>query len=264
MEDHDRPPITFSQARAAAVALQNTYATKTKRRESPPIFLIFNFKKAPSKSSGPHRIRLPSPVRHFPFQTATMFVSGEAAPWQETFKKTGLEINAISLSMLRKHYSTRKARDTLLHSSTFFYCEENAATSLPSLLGSQFFSRNRQPIRVRLDVNDSDQIMNELKEATECAEFYIKHDVNTMLRVGNFGISFDALGENILQGFQQAWDLIPKAKARVVSITLMTSGQTIPPFWEKNPKKLTLTPENVIVQEEEETKHTDKKRKKQK
>ncbi|OHS99249.1 hypothetical protein TRFO_08497 [Tritrichomonas foetus] len=243
-------PLTFAAAKHGAILLQQKYTKSTKRRECPPIFLIFNLKKGPSHESGPHRIFLPHPVRAFPFDSATVFVTGEAAAWSAAFEKTGLKLNAISISMLKKKYTTRKSRDEILRSVPFFFAEAAAAPSLPANLGTQFFSRNKQPTIVHLDINDPDQIAKELKEATESCELYVKHKTRLMMRVGSFNLSFDHLGENLSNAATQAMNYIPKPKARVESISLMTSGLEIGPIWEKNPKVYELKPEELLPQKE--------------
>ena len=239
-------PLTFSAAKHGAIILQQKYTKSTKRRECPPIFLVFNLKKGPSKESGPHRIFLPHPVRSFPFDSATVFVTGEASLWQETFDKTGLKLNAISISMLKKKYTTRKSRDEILRSYPFFFCEAAAAPALPANLGTQFFSRNKQPVIVKLDQSDPEQITKEIKDATESSELYVKHKKKIMMRVGSFNLTFDHLAENISNAATQAMAYIPKPKARVESISLMTSGLEIPPIWEKNPKVVELKREDII------------------
>ena len=240
--------LTWEQARLGAITLQKRFTQSTHRRECPPIFVIFHFVKAPSKSSGPHRIPLPHPVRPFPFLNGTLFVGGEASKWEPLIQKTGLSLKVISLSMLRKHYNTRKERDSLLHDpdSGQLFCEESIASQLPNRLGSQFFSRNRQPIRIKIqDTFTPDELKEEFRQACECSELYIRKDTTCLMRIGAFNLSFDYLGENIASAVQQAYELIPKAKARIESITLMTSGLEIQPIWEKNPKKITLTAEDI-------------------
>lgn len=247
-------PLTFEAAKHGAIVLQKKYTTCTKRRECPPIFLVFSLKKAPSKSSGPHRLLLPNPVRHFPFEysaehPAVVFVTGESAKWQAVFDslESPLKLKAISMSMLKKKLTTRKSRDELLRTTPLFFCEHLAAPSLPSNLGTQFFSRTKQPIIVNLNIDDSSQIYNEIKNATEATEFYIKTDTRLLMRIGDFTLTFDQLGENIANAAEQAMSLIPKSGKHVETMGLITSGIEIGPIWDKNPKKITLTAEDLVV-----------------
>ena len=249
-EEESYQPVAFEAARTAAIDLEDKFRKSTKRRECPPVFLIFNFKRAPSRSSGPFRIRFQHPVRQFPFQSGVVFVKGETAPWAPLFEKTGIDLKPISLSMLKKKFTSQKAQDQLFKSADFFFCEASAAGALPGLLKSQFFSRNRQPMIVHLE-QDPDQIAREIREATECAELYVKSDTRCFLRCGAFNVSFDQLAENITNGIEQAMKLIPKAKARVESIALMTSGIEMPPFWNKHEKIVKVTPDMVKVDREE-------------
>ena len=249
-EEESYQPVAFEAARTAAIDLEDKFRKSTKRRECPPVFLIFNFKRAPSRSSGPFRIRFQHPVRQFPFQSGVVFVKGETAPWVPLFEKTGIDLKPISLSMLKKKFTSQKAQDQLFKSADFFFCEASAVGALPGLLKSQFFSRNRQPMIVHLE-QDADQIAREIREATECAELYVKSDTRCFLRCGAFNVSFDQLAENITNGIEQAMKLIPKAKARVESIALMTSGIEMPPFWNKHEKIVKVTPDMVKVDREE-------------
>lgn len=247
-------PLNFGAAKHGAIVLQQKYTKSTKRRECPPVFLVFNLKKAPKKQSGPHRLSLPHPVRPFPIECSPdhppiVFVTGEAATWQSAFDKQTkfgyIKLRAISISMLKKKYTTRKSRDEMLSKTPIFFCEHAASSVLPSHLGTQFFSRNKQPIIVTLDINDSDQIYNEIKQATECSELYIKRDTRLMMRVGAFNFTFDHLGENIANAADQAINIIPKAKKYIESMGLMSSGIDIK-IWERNPKKIQLTAEDIL------------------
>lgn len=251
MAEESYQPVSIEAARTAAIDLEDKFRKSTKRRECPPIFLIFNFKRAPSRSSGPFRIRFSHPVRQFPFQAGIVFVKGETAPWTPLFEQTGINLKPVSLSMLKKKFTSQKAQDQLFKSADFFFCESAAAGALPGLLKSQFFSRNRQPMIVNLE-QDPEQIAKEIRDATECAELYVKSDTRCFLRCGAFNVSFDQLAENIVHGIEEAMKLIPKAKARVESIALMTSGIEMQPFWRKHGKIVKVTPEMVKVEKNEE------------
>lgn len=252
-------PLTFGAAKHGAIVLQQKYTKSTKRRECPPVFLVIYLKKEPKKESGPHRLALIHPVRPFPLDYSPehppiVFVTGQAATWQTAFdtpSKFGqINLKAISVSMLKKKYTTRKSRDEMLSTTPIFFCEHAAVPMLPSLLGTQFFSRNKQPIVVNFDINDSDQIYKEIKEATECSEFYIKRNTKLMMRVGAFNFTFDHLGENIANAADQAIKIIPKAKKYIESMALMSSGIEIK-IWERNPKKIQLTPEDILSKNDE-------------
>lgn len=238
--------IPFETVKNGVICLQKKYTQCTKRRECPPVFLIFHFVKAPSKSSGPHRIHFPHPIRNFPFQKGIVFVTGESSKWNEIFEKVQLNVEAISISMLKKKYTNRKSRDQLLKSGDIFFCEKSAASVLPNHLGSQFFSRNRQPIVVSLKQDDPIQISQEIQNATESGELYIRHSLSCSIRVGGFNLTFDNLAENILSAIEQGYALIPKSKLRIESLSLMTSGLELPPFWEKNKKQIILKREDII------------------
>jgi hypothetical protein len=240
----DYQPVSFGSARSAAIALQSKFTKSTKRRECPPVFLIFNFKKAPTTSSGPHRLRLPHPIRQFPFQSGLVFVKGEVAPWSGLFSQTPLPLSAISLSQLKKKYTTQKAQDQLFKSADYFFCDRPAAAALPGFLKSEFFSRKRQPVVVDLTPS-ANQIEAEIRAAVESSELYVKSDIRCFLRVGAFNLTFNTLAENILSGVEQAMGIIPKAKARVQSIAMMASGIEMPPFWQKHPKKVELSIEEI-------------------
>ena len=224
-------------ARSGAIALQQKYTKSTKRRECPSVYLVFDFVKAPSTSKGPIRIKLPYPVRRFPFQSAVVFVGGEGAKWQEVFDKTDLKLKAISMSNLAKHYSKQKEQDALFTSADYFFVEEKVADALPKKLGNKFFSRNRQPTQVTLDINDPRQISKEIQEAVEQTQFFIRHQDNCWIRIGGFNLSFDHISENITAACEIAYHEIPKAKARVKAIHLHSSGIDMPPIWEKPEKK---------------------------
>ncbi|KAK8870471.1 Ribosomal L1 domain-containing protein 1 [Tritrichomonas musculus] len=253
-------PLTFGAAKHGAIVLQQKYTKCTKRRECPPVFLVIYLKKAPKSQSGPHRISLMHPVRPFPIECSPdhppiVFVTGEAATWQAAFDKPSklgsIKLKAISISMLKKKFTTRKSRDEMLSTTPIFFCEHAAASVLPSRLGSQFFSRNKQPIIVTLDINDSDQIFNEIKKATECSELYVKQDKKLMMRVGAFNFTFDHLGENITDAADQAIKIIPKGKKYVESMCLMSSGIETKPIWERNPKIIQLTAEDLVTKSNE-------------
>ncbi|KAH0788056.1 ribosomal L1 domain-containing protein 1-like [Histomonas meleagridis] len=246
MEKEKNDFVTLSAAKSGVIQLQKKYTKSTKRRECPPVFVIFHFIKAPSKSSGPHRIQLPHPVRPFPFQSAVVFVTGEASKWEKSFEPLGLNITAISLSMLKKKYTNRKSRDQLLHSCEVFFCEKSASSVLPNNLGTQFFSRNRQPIVVTLNPDDPTQMKEEFQAATESGELYIRHHESCSVRVGGFNLTFDNLAENIIDCCTQALNIIPKAKLRIDSVSLMTSGIELPPIWTKNAKRTVLKREDII------------------
>jgi len=248
--------VSNNEARNGVISLQKKYTQSTKRRECPAVYLIFSFVKPPSQQSGPHLIRLPHPVRQFPFLKATVFVGGESTAWQKVFDQSGLQLTAVSMSNLQKHYSTRKERDTLLKSATYFFFDKPIGSQLPKRLGNQFFSRNRQPLQVELDINNPDQIAKEIQTSVECTHLYVKSSDSCIMNIGAFNMSFDHLAENICSAISQAMPLIPKAKARVSSICLMSSGITMPPLWEKNQVKTTLKAEDIkpkisIVEESE-------------
>lgn len=238
--------LPLESVKNGVICLQKKYTQCTKRRECPPVFLIFHFVKSPSKTSGPHRIHFPHPIRNFPFQKGIIFVTGESSKWNEIFQKIQLNLEAVSISMLKKKFTNRKSRDQLLKSGDIFFCEKSASGVLPNHLGSQFFSRNRQPIIVSLNQEDSNQILQEIQEATENGELYIRHNLSCSIRVGGFNLTFDNLAENIISAFEQAYKLIPKAKLRIESLSLMTSGLELPPFWEKNKKQIILKREDII------------------
>jgi hypothetical protein len=65
------------------------------------------------------------------------------------------------------------------------------------------------------------------------------------LRIGAFNLTFDAIAENILSAVEQATGIIPKAKAMVQSIAIMASGVEMQPFWQKHPKRVELTVEEI-------------------
>lgn len=252
-------PLTFGEAKHGAIVLQQKYTKSTKRRECPPVFLVIYLKKAPKKQSGPHRISLIHPIRPFPIECSQdhppiVFVTGEAATWQTAFDKSTtfgfIKLKAISISMLKKKYTTRKSRDEMLSKTPIFFCEHAAAPVLPSHLGTQFFSRNKQPIIVTLDINDSDQIYKEIKEATECSELYVKKDTRLMMRIGAFNFTFDHLGENITNAADQAMKVIPKAIKYIDSMGLMSSGIEIK-IWDRNPKQITLTAEDILAKNDD-------------
>jgi hypothetical protein len=240
--------VSFEAARSAAIAIQSKYAQSTKRRECPPLFLIFNFRKAPVEASGPFRIPLPHAIRGFPMKSGLIFVKGEAGPWNELFSKTALNLTAVSMSMLKKKYTHQKAQDELFKSAEYFFCEQSARPLLPHLLKAEFFSRNRQPITVSLP-SDPEQIINELRSALESSELYIKRESRVLMRCGAFDLSFDHLAENIVAAVTEGMKYIPKAKARVSSLALMTSGIELPPFWEKHPAQKTLTKDQIKASE---------------
>jgi hypothetical protein len=171
----DYQPVSIAAARAAAIALRSKFTKSAKRRECPPVFIIFNFKKAPSHSSGPHRISFPHPVRDFPIQSGIVFVKGEFAPWSTLFSETGISLRAVSISQLRKKYTKQKSQDKLFKSAEYFFCEKAASPALPSLLRSQYFSMNRQPIIIEL-TEDPEQIASEIREAVQSADLYVKND----------------------------------------------------------------------------------------
>ena len=235
-EEAKLSPLSFNAARSGAIALQQKYTKSTKRRECPSVYLVFEFIKAPSTSKGPIRIKLPYPVRRFPFQSAVVFVGGEGAKWQEAFDQTDLQLKAISMSNLAKHYSTHKEQDELFTSCDYFFVEKNVAEQLPKKLGSKFFSRNRQPTEVTLDISNPEQIAKEIQDAIEQTQFYIRHTDNCWIRIGAFNLSFDHIAENITTAAELAYHEIPKAKARVKAIHLSASGIDMPPIWQKTPK----------------------------
>ena len=154
-----------------------------------------------------------------------------------------------AIKVFKNKYEFRKLISSIY--PDFFFCESAAAGALPGLLKSQFFSRNRQPMIVHLE-QDPEQIAKEIRDATECAELYVKSDTRCFLRCGAFNVSFDQLAENIVHGIEEAMKLIPKAKARVESIALMTSGIEMQPFWRKHGKIVKVTPEMVKVEKNEE------------
>jgi hypothetical protein len=240
----DYQPVSIDAARSAAIALRSKFTKSTKRRECPPVFIIFHFKKAPSQRSGPHRIFFPHAIREFPIQSGIVFVKGEMAPWTDLFSKTGISLTAVSVSQLKKKYGNQKAQDQLFKSAEYFFCEKAASAQIPSLLKTQFFSMNRQPIVVELKA-DPDQIASEIRSAIESGEFYVRLDVKCFLRVGALNLGFDKLAENVITGIEQALKIIPKAKARVESISMMTSGIEMAPFWVKHPKKVDLTADEI-------------------
>jgi hypothetical protein len=240
----DYQPVSLAAARAAAIALRSKFTKSTKRRECPPVFVVFHFKKAPSKSSGPHRLSFPHPVREFPIQSGVVFVKGEVTPWTAVLSQTGLPLTAVSISQLKKKYTNQKAQDQLFKSAEYFFCEKAAAPVLPGLLTTQFFSMKRQPVVVEL-TEDAEQIAMEIQAAVECAELYVKSDVKCFLRVGAFNLTFDNLAENVVAGIEQALKIIPKAKARVESISMICSGIEMPPFWEKHPQRVELKAEDI-------------------
>ena len=240
--------VTLAAAKSGVIQLQKKYTKSTKRRECPPIFLIFHFIKAPSKASGPHRIHFPHPVRTFPFQSAVVFVTGESSKWEKSFEPLGLNITAVSISMLKKKFTNRKSRDQLLKSCDIFFCEKSASAVLPNNLGTQFFSRNRQPIIVSLNPEDPIQMKQEFQEATESGELYIRHHTSCSVRIGGFNLTFDNLAENIIQCCEQSVEIIPKAKRRIDSVSLMTSGIELPPIWMKNAKRTILRKEDIVAE----------------
>jgi hypothetical protein len=245
-------PVPFEAARAAAISLRSKFTKSAKRRECPPVFVIFNFKKAPNHASGPHRLSFPHPVREFPIQSGIVFVKGGSTPWSALFSETGISLRAISISQLRKKYTKQKAQDKLFKSAEYFFCEKGATATLPGLLRSQFFSMNRQPIIVELAEN-AEQIASEIREAVQSADLYVRNDVKCFVRVGAFNLTFDNLAENVIAGIEQALKLIPKARARVESISMMASGIEMPPFWRKHPQRMELTAAEVLGIAAEET-----------
>jgi hypothetical protein len=246
----DYQPVSFAEARSAAIALRSKFTNSTKGRECPPVFLIFNFKKAPSKSSGPHRLVLPHPVRKFPFHSGIVFVKGEVAPWNDLLSLTSLPLSAVSLSQLKKKYTSQKSQYQLFKSADYFFCDRPAAAALPGLLISPFFSRKRQPVVVDL-APATDRVEAEVRSAVESSELYVKSDIRCFLRVGAFNLTFDAIAENILSAVEQAMRIIPKAKARVQSISMIVSRIEMPPFWQKHPKRVALTVEEIRGQPHE-------------
>ena len=94
--------LPLESVKNGVICLQKKYTQCTKRRECPPVFLIFHFVKSPSKTSGPHRIHFPHPIRNFPFQKGIIFVTGESSKWNEIFQKIQLNLEAVSISMLKK------------------------------------------------------------------------------------------------------------------------------------------------------------------
>ncbi|EAY06601.1 hypothetical protein TVAG_055950 [Trichomonas vaginalis G3] len=238
-------PLTFQMARSGAIELQQKYTKSTKRRECPNVFIVFDFIKPPKSSKGPINLTLPHPVRMFPFQSGVVFVGGESVKWQEAFDKTELKLKAISMSALQKHYSSRKEQDQLFTSTDYFFAEKGVASQLPKKLGNKFFSRNRQPTQVSLDISNPEQIYNEIKNSIQGTQFYIPASNECWVRAGGFNLSFDHLAENIAICSELAMQEIPKAKARVKSIHLYASGIAMPPIWEKDAKKITLTAEEI-------------------
>lgn len=238
-------------ARSGSISLQRKYTETTKRRECPDVFIILTFRKPPKKSSGPHRVKSPHPVRQYPFSSAVIFVNGESKAWQDIFDDINLKIKAISMSSLNKNYSTTKEKDKLFRSVQYFFFDKRCGSKLAKRLNNQFFSRTRQPTQVDLDINNKERIVNELRDALECTQFYLKdNDTTCWVRAGSFALSHDHLGENISQICSSAWEIIPDSHTRIISVKLSTSGME-KVIWEKDGEGPVLTPESVkpITQE---------------
>jgi hypothetical protein len=247
-EEETLSPLSFTAARSGAIALQQKFTKSTGRRECPSVFVILDFVKPPKISKGPIRLKLPHPVRLFPFQSAVVFVGGEGQKWQDVFDKTDLKLKAISMSNLAKHYSKQKEQDELFVSADYFFVEKNVADQLPKRLGNKFFSRNRQPTLVTLDIANPEQIAQEIKDAVEQTDFRIRPTDNCWIRVGCFNLSFDNMAENITTACELAYHEIPKAKPRIKSIRLYTSGIEMPPIWDKHKKEVDLdTPITGVI-----------------
>lgn len=250
-EEEKLSPLSFTAARSGAIALQQKFTKSTGRRECPSVFVIFDFVKPPKITKGPIRIKLPHPVRLFPFQSAVVFVGGEGQKWQEVFDKTDLKLKAISMSNLSKHYSKAKEQDELFVSADYFFVDQSVADQLPKRLGNKFFSRNRQPTVVSLDFSSPEQISQEIRDAIEQTDFRIKPTNNCWIRVGCFNLSFDHMAENITTACELAYHEIPKAKPRISAIRLYASGIEMPPIWEKHKKEVDLdTPITYVIKKD--------------
>jgi ribosome biogenesis protein UTP30 len=145
-------------------------------RPSSHVCLTLSLSKVPSGSPKPSRVEVPNPVLSeegdTPDSEVCLIVKDESKPWVSEYVddahaagKLPFIRRVLSLSKLRKDFSTFAQRRELLAGYTHFLADDRILPMLSKALGKSFYAAKKLPVPVKL--TRTEKLRDTLERAVE-------------------------------------------------------------------------------------------------
>ena len=140
--------------------------------------------------------------------------------------------SVISLSQVKKLYSSYKDKKELLSNHTHFVCDMRILNHLYNLLGKVFGKRNNYPLPMRLTKVIG--LPSALSNVLTATYMYLTGK-SISIRFGHTGMSTDDIIDNVISGLKSAFTKFPQNGKTIQSILCKLSDSPSLPLFSRTP-----------------------------
>jgi ribosome biogenesis protein UTP30 len=136
----------------------------------------------------------------------------------------------IGLQKLRTDYQRYKDKRKLCDSYDLFLTDDSILPMMTKALGKEFFKKKKQPVSVRLTVND---LPKELGRARNATYMYLGYGTCISIRAARTTMAEEDIVANMYAAIDAAGEKVPKKWKNIQSIHIKTPQSVALPLYEK-------------------------------
>tara|TARA_E500000178_G_C16856367_1_gene677557 strand:- start:84 stop:971 length:888 start_codon:yes stop_codon:yes gene_type:complete len=232
-------PIKMQTTKAVSALVKYVNGKKTSNNlfeEDTFVTLIITLRRTPdSGKNKPIRLTIPHSLYNSEsgdYQMCLFVKDKDASKLKQRFEATPVTglTQVIGLQKLRTDYQQYKAKRKLCSSYDLFLCDGSILPMMTKALGKEFFKKKKQPVPVRLEVNNLKKEIGRARDAT-----YMYVGFGTALGIRSARLSFDEnqIVENIMAIIEGAGEKVPRKWKNIQAMHIKTPNSVALPIYNK-------------------------------
>jgi ribosome biogenesis protein UTP30 len=238
-------PTTVLDAVSALLTLHEKQSTSSghKRKlfgSDEDVFLVIA-KRAPDNkwSPAPSQFHLPHPIHTN--SSICLVVKDPLIDWKERVKDKNYPVEkVIGLKKLKTNYIRFESKRKLCQSYDLFLVDERVFPRSVYCFGTEFFSRNKYPIPVKLtEPDDIEKNRNVINTAVHSTYSHANKGVTKSIKVGKTNFTKEQLVENVKEVIDQLTKKKKSSWPHIKSLYIRTNnGTALPLYYSMRKKKM--------------------------
>mmetsp|Transcript_23232 Transcript_23232/g.39940 ORF Transcript_23232/g.39940 Transcript_23232/m.39940 type:complete len:457 (-) Transcript_23232:364-1734(-) len=195
------------------------------------------FHKVPGKSNlnNPKMIPLAHPLYPPEEAEVCLFVKDPQRTYKDRVAEQGITSikKVIGVSKLKAKHKTFEARAKLVKSYDVFLCDSRVFEMMPSLLGTEFYRKKKQPVSVHPERNNFKEVVNRILSATP---LFFGQGPCSAVKIGRESFTAEQLCENIVGSIDAIVHHIPRRWSNIRSLSIKATDSISLPIYNSAPQ----------------------------
>ena len=231
--------IRSQTTKAVSALVKYVNSTKGKSNlfeEDTFITLLVTLRRTPdSGKNKPIRLKVPHSLYNSEegdYQMCLFVKDRDASKLKKRFEATPVTglTQVIGLQKLRTDYQQYKAKRKLCSSYDLFLCDAAILPMMTKALGKEFFKKKKQPVPVRLEVNN---LKKEIERARDATYMYVGFGTALGIRSARMSFEESEIVENIMAVIEGASEKVPKKWRNIQALHIKTPDSVALPIYNK-------------------------------